>query len=212
MEYEQQSESLGVQQDFQPIQARQTVLILQQRDKYAQFWQQIVRSQRHRTVIEQAQDDLLALIESHQPNVVLIDMALGNNFNPYGFCRECRTMYPQTKIVLIHPPQRETTEAERRWAVYQGAAELIPTPRDPVQVEQCLTQIAEAVNWELPIDRERMMAALKGMNLLAKHDMTSPSTEPPTTLESEAQPVATKPKTAPPTQPVLMYRGQPVIR
>jgi DNA-binding NtrC family response regulator len=215
MEQEQQSESLQRQQDSKPIQPRQTVLILQQRDKYAQFWQQIVRSQRHRTIIEQPQEDLLALIETHLPDVVFVDMTLGNNFNPYAFCRECRTAFPQTKIVLIHPPKREVPDAERRWAIYQGAAELIPTPRDPVQVEQYLTQIAEAVNWDLPIDRERMMTALKAMNLLHRTEATSPPTEPPTTLarQPEYQPVAaTQPEVTLSSPPILMYRGQPVIR
>ncbi len=187
-----------------------TALIVQGREKYARFWRYLLGSQGWQTLIEAPQPEppLLdpAPLGHCGANLVLVDTALGKAFNPYAFCRDCLSQWPDIRVVLVHPARQEVLEAERRWAIYQGAADLISTPRDPEQVEQCLAQIFAAVQWQQPVDPTKLRAALQAMNLLTKRTTTDQPTPAPSTVQApdpEPQPTSTK--------PVLMYRGQPVI-
>lgn len=56
------------------------------------------------------------------PNLLLIDFDLEN---PYDLCRWCRLHYPDLKIVLISSNQRNISVTERRWAIHQGADDLL---------------------------------------------------------------------------------------
>lgn len=180
-----------------------TILVIQQREKYARFWQQILSSQGHRVRVEAPQEDLMLLIEQHRPNLVLVDMSIGN-FNPYALCRDCQKRCPESRVILTHPPQREVQEAERRWATYQGAAELLTTPKDPTGVGDCLISIYQAIGWTEPLDQPKLMDSLQVLNWLPKPEETAP----PTPIPPES--TATKPAQKSPTP--LMYRGRPVVR
>ncbi len=187
-----------------------TALIVQGREKYARFWQYLLASQGWQTLIEAPKPEPPLLdptwVGRCGAHVALVDTALGKAFNPYAFCRDCLSQYPDIKVVLIHPARQEVLAAERRWAIHQGAADLISTPQDPGQVEQCLAQLFAAVQWEQPVDPVKMRSALQAMNLLTKRTTTDVPTPAPSTAQvqdPEPQPISTK--------PVLMYRGQPVI-
>lgn len=179
-----------------------TILVIQQRDKYARFWRQILSSQGHRVRVEAPQEDLMLLIEQHRPDLVLVDMSIGN-FNPYALCRECQKRCPESRVILTHPPQREVPEAERRWATYQGAAELLTTPKDPMGVGDCLLSIYRAIGWAEPLDQPKLMDSLQALNWLPKPEETAP----PMPIPPES--TDTKPAQKSPTP--LMYRGRPVV-
>ncbi|NJO86413.1 MAG: hypothetical protein HC818_07780 [Synechococcaceae cyanobacterium RM1_1_27] len=134
-------------------------------------------------------------------------------FNPYALCRDCRDQFPQIKVILTHPPQREVQEAERRWAFYQGAAELITTPKDPSQLEKCLSQLYQAANWDLAVLQEELVDALQTLDWIPKSGDTIPPISAPE--QSTSEPATVKqdpPSPPPPSQPPLMYRGRPVVR
>lgn len=46
--------------------------------------------------------------------------------NPYEFCRWCRDYYPGLKIILISNNRTEIFSSEKRWAIHQGAIDLLP--------------------------------------------------------------------------------------
>ncbi len=213
-----QSRGFNVMASDQPAelfpQGRQSqiksILVIQQQKDYAHFWQQVLGLQGHIVLAESPQEDLLSLIRQHLPDMVLVDMSIAK-FNPYALCRDCRDQFPQIKVVLAHPPQREVQEAERRWASYQGAAELISTPKDPSQVEQCLNQLYKAANWDLAILQEELVEALQSLNWIPKPEATMP----PISVPEQNTPEQTSEQQVPPppqTRPPLMYRGRPVLR
>jgi hypothetical protein len=49
-----------------------------------------------------------------------------HNHNPYAFCRWCHEHYPDLKIILTSGTRTEIALAERKWAIHQGAEDLLP--------------------------------------------------------------------------------------
>ncbi len=179
-----------------------TILVIQQREKYARFWQQVLSSQGHQVRVETPQEDLMLLIEQHRPDLVLVDMSIGN-FNPYALCRDCQKRCPESRVILTHPPQREVQEAERRWATYQGAAELLTIPKDPTKVADCLISIYQSIRWAEPLDQPKLMDSLQALNWLSKPEETAPPMPIP--------PESSDPKPTQKSPTPLMYRGRPVV-
>ena len=94
-------------------------------------WQIGLRSQRFCVMWESADVNLadslkhLRTIGATLPDLLLIDTRL-QNLQPYRICRWCQEYSPQIKILLVNGAQGQITEAERQWAIYQGAADLLP--------------------------------------------------------------------------------------
>ena len=59
------------------------------------------------------------------PDLLLIDTRL-QGLQPYRICRWCHQYSPQIKVLLVNGAQLQVTDAERQWAIYQGAADLLP--------------------------------------------------------------------------------------
>lgn len=94
-------------------------------------WQKILRSQQVSVLWESPDVDLTASIRQLKaanfalPDLILIDTRL-QTFNPYKICRWCRQNCSEIKIVLVNGAQKEILPAERQWALYQGASDLLP--------------------------------------------------------------------------------------
>jgi CheY-like chemotaxis protein len=204
-----------------PSTVRKTILLAQGQPSQIHLWKLALESQGHSVVLVSPREDLLEVAAS-QPldlDLMVVDMTTGL-FNPYAFCRECQSKLPNIPVILTHHPRRHIEPAERRWAIYQGAADVIPGLAEAGDLLHSLERIYEAARWFLPIDTEALHRALKQAGLWpAEVSRTSSSTPPP-------QPSAHSP-TAPP-QPItaegdpgqkdltpqvkyrLMYRGRPV--
>lgn len=107
------------------------VLMVQPMSLQGSIWQTILRSQQLSVLWESADVDLPKTLKHLQeaglslPDLVLIDTRV-QTFNAFAFCRWCQTHCPTIKIILVNGAQKKITASEREWAIYQGAADLLP--------------------------------------------------------------------------------------
>lgn len=107
------------------------VLMVQPMNLQGAIWQAILRSQDLSVIWEAADVNLPSSLNHLQraglalPDLLLIDTRV-QTFNVYAFCRWCQQNCPDVKVVLVNGAQKEITLSEREWAIYQGAADLLP--------------------------------------------------------------------------------------
>ena len=107
------------------------VLMIQPMSRQGILWQAILRSQ-NLAVLWEAPDVNLAASFEHLkaagvslPDLMLIDTRI-QAMNAYSICRWCRDHYPEVQIVLMNGLQKDISPSEREWALFQGAADLLP--------------------------------------------------------------------------------------
>ena len=107
------------------------VLMLFPQGLQGSVWQIGLRSQHISVMWESADVNLVNSLSYLQmtgaalPDLLLIDTRL-QDLRPYQICRWRQHYAPQIKILLVNGAQLEVTDAERQWAMYQGAADLLP--------------------------------------------------------------------------------------
>jgi CheY-like chemotaxis protein len=69
-------------------------------------------------------DTIISSLEKF-PDLLIADIEILKP-NAYEFCRWCRDYYPDLKIILIGSSRTEIFLSEKRWAVHQGAVDLLP--------------------------------------------------------------------------------------
>jgi CheY-like chemotaxis protein len=203
-----------------PSTVRKTILLAQGQPLQSHLWQLGLESQGHSVVLVSPREDLLEVAAS-QPldlDLMVVDMTTGL-FNPYAFCRECQSKLPNIPVILTHHPRRHIEPAERRWAIYQGAADVIPGWQRPA-TSPLLERIYEAARWFLPIDTAALHRALKQAGLwpaesavhllppLPRSRAPTPPTAPPQPITAEGDPG--QKDLTPQVKYRLMYRGRPV--
>ncbi len=105
--------------------------MIQASKSQGKVWQAALRSQNLSVIWEEEGFPLMqALSELQQadqdlPDLLLIDLAAKGN-NPYAFCRWCREHCPSIKIILTNSKRSDISSSELRWAVHQGAEDLLP--------------------------------------------------------------------------------------
>lgn len=83
------------------------------------------------------------------PDLVLMDVGTLDS-NPYALCRWCRDHYPEQRLILTNCNQKEISEPERRWALHQGAQELLPGFQLESVLQDAMTAVSrvlEVLNW-----------------------------------------------------------------
>lgn len=107
------------------------VLMIQPMSRQGAIWQAILRSQQIGVIWEHPDVSLsdsfkhLKLAKVSLPGILLIDTRI-QTLNAYSICRWCRNHYPEVRIVLVNGAQKEISSSEREWALFQGAADLLP--------------------------------------------------------------------------------------
>lgn len=107
------------------------VLMIQPISRQGAIWQAILRSQNISVIWEHSDVNLLdsfkhlKSVKVALPDLLLIDTRI-QTLNAYSVCRWCRDYYPEVRVVLVNGAQREITSSEREWALFQGAADLLP--------------------------------------------------------------------------------------
>jgi diguanylate cyclase (GGDEF)-like protein/PAS domain S-box-containing protein len=107
-----------------------TVLLMQASQYQGNIWRAALKSQDIRLMGLSSDVDLQQMIEERVqsgkslPDLLLVDMTILRP-NPYSFCRWCHSEYPQLKIVLTSGTRIDVPASERKWAIHQGAVELI---------------------------------------------------------------------------------------
>jgi CheY-like chemotaxis protein len=131
--------------------SQKVVLMMQPSQEQGKIWQAILNSQNISTIWESDDCSLIEIINNlnnfgvELPDLFLIDLDI-KSMNPYAFCRWCREKCPKTKIILTKSSPllwsyrnqvavngdrnkilaNEISAAERRWALNQGAQDLLP--------------------------------------------------------------------------------------
>ena len=77
------------------------------------------------------------------PDLLLIDFDIDN---PYNICRWCRLHYPSLKIILISTNQKVISSTERRWAIYQGADDLMVGFKQQNLLSDVIAQVTRVLN------------------------------------------------------------------
>lgn len=107
------------------------VLMIQPMSRQGAIWQSILRSQQIAVIWEHPDVNLadsfkhLKSAQVALPDLLLLDTRL-QAINAYSTCRWCRDHYPEVLVVLVNGAQKEISPSEREWALYQGAADLLP--------------------------------------------------------------------------------------
>jgi CheY-like chemotaxis protein len=125
---------------------QKVVLMMQPSQEQGKIWRAILNSQNISTIWEADDFSLIEIINNLKdfdvdlPDLFLIDLEI-KSMNPYAFCRWCREQCPKTKIILTKSSQflwsysgklgvdrdrNLISAAERRWAISQGAQDLLP--------------------------------------------------------------------------------------
>lgn len=132
--------------------SQKLVLMVQPTRLQGLIWQTVLKSQQISVIWEAADSNLMENINLLQqaeltlPDLLLIDVKLPE-LNPYTFCRWCREQHPGVKVILTDNSQYEISRYERRWAIYQGAADLLPG----FQRENLVSSVASSVKRVLEI-------------------------------------------------------------
>lgn len=187
--------------------APKTALLVQANKFQAEVWSAALVSQSI-TVIHEATDIDLSVMLSQMgeaglslPDLVVVDMA-AEGMNPFAFCRFCRDQYPTVKVLLTNSTQTQVAESEQRWAVSQGAQDLLPAFQESSLLTDLLTA-ASRVTQCLGIaamDQQALIQVLPKLLEPKPDPVAAPEPEPSET-------VSAPPSTAPKAQ--RTYRGRP---
>ncbi len=199
-----------------------TVLIVQQQTDQAELWRAIFESQDCITVIAPPQSEIMELVTEITPDLLVADITSGM-FNPFELCREYRSRFPHLPLLLTHQVGRPIEAAERRWALHQGATDMVSGLANPQEVIQAADQVFAMTGWGRRVNIQALQAQLQriGMILPGANSLADSSREDP---EPQTEPVEPHPESAsrnghrgsshgPPTGPLklqVMYRGRPI--
>lgn len=185
--------------------APKTALLVQADKFQAEVWATALGSQSV-TVIHEATDiDLSVTIGQMSeaglslPDLVVVDMA-AEGMNPFAFCRFCRDQHPTIKVLLTNSTQTQIAESEQRWAISQGAQDLLPAFQEASLLTDLMTAVSRATQClEMAvIDQQSLIQVLP--QLMGPKQASSPAAEP--------APAAPKPASEPP-KAQRTYRGRP---
>jgi CheY-like chemotaxis protein len=131
--YEIEFQNSGELTIAEPPISHKSVLLLQSSEFQAKIWQEILLafgvSVQYKKQLDQPLDDeietLIATL-NELPDLLIADVDMLKP-NPYGFCRWCRDHHPHLRIILTRSDHNEIFEAEKRWAIQQGAFNFLPS-------------------------------------------------------------------------------------
>ncbi len=212
-----------------------TVLVIQATEFQGQAWELALASQQVAVIRESPEADVILILRQLQeagiglPDLLLLDMGI-SGLNPYAFCRLCRDAYPDLAIILTNNSQRQISDAERRWAVFQGAQGVVPG----FQRETLLTDLMSGVEQVLQflenkaLDQQSLIPVLLDLSKMPERRNPMPQklaakrleprlpsppvANPKIQVETKVIASAPKPAAAPPEEPaaptpVRRYRG-----
>lgn len=190
-----------------------TVLIIQATDFQGTAWEAALASQQVAVIRESPDVDILLILRQLQsagiglPDLLLLDMGIPG-LNPYAFCRLCRDTYPDLAIILTNNSQRQISDAERRWAVFQGAQGVVPG----FQQETLLTDLMSGVEQVLQflenkaLDQQALIPVLLDLSKLREgRESVAPQ-------RRSRQRVETRIQAPPPANPKVQVADNTIAR
>ncbi|PZD71793.1 Glycogen accumulation regulator GarA [Acaryochloris thomasi RCC1774] len=160
-----------------PSPPRKTILMLHSSALQSKVWQEVLTSQGVAVAHLNPSTNLSNLLTHRAasqdlPDLLLLDMT-GIRDNPYHFCRWCRDTYPQIKVVLMSGKRTEVSDSERKWAIHQGAIDLLagfPEPQlfnNLIVVTTKVKSVLQILDWP-EIQQQKLLDALLAIQTLRK--------------------------------------------
>lgn len=159
----------------------QKTVLMTSSEGQGEIWYTALTSQKLSVTWESSDADLAQTIAQIKaagplPDLLLIDIVgiVEHNHNPYAFCRWCHEHYPDLKIILTSGARTEISLAERKWAMYQGAEDLLPGFQQETLVAGMaavvsgVSRVLEVLGWE-PLQQETLHPVLHSLHRLTKH-------------------------------------------
>ncbi len=190
------------------------VLVVQQELDQGRLWSLSFESQGFNVIQDCPRESLLDDVNLKSLTLLVLDMT-SKALNPYDVCREIRGRHAHLPIILTYQTQRHLAPVERRWALAQGATEIIPALVDGVTALQKLQLVFEKLGWQEQLNVESLQENLMSHGYLeGSPDLKETSQEYAKSASTPAQnssPHSTEVSTSP-ARPkrILMYRGQPM--
>ena len=148
------------------VNLQKTVLMIQVSEHQESIWYAALTSQKISVLRESSNADLQQIIAQARdvgklPDLLLIDTGIPN-LNPYIFCRSYRDQHLNLKIVLTNGRHNKVTSAERRWAIYQGAQDLLPGFQQETLLEEGVTSLNRVLKVLgcLPLEQQTLKSIL----------------------------------------------------
>jgi phosphate transport system substrate-binding protein len=143
-----------------------TILLLLETGYQAQIWRAALTSQNIAVLGSPSQNDVSQILQELEateigvPDLLLTELEARN---PYDLCRWCRQNYPDLKIVLVSNSQETIPATERRWAIHQGADELLPRFQRSNLVPIAISQVSRvlAIMNASPLDEQALIQVLR---------------------------------------------------
>ncbi|CAN1211370.1 hypothetical protein TUMEXPCC7403_14305 [Tumidithrix helvetica PCC 7403] len=127
---------------------QKNVLLVQLSEAQGKLWYEMLTSHQYDVTWESPNTDLLQLLEQMQregnkmPDAIVADIGLRNTGSSIllasSLCRWCLECHPATIVILTNPRQTQIRQVEQRWAIRQGASDLLPR----LDLQNCDTQLA----------------------------------------------------------------------
>lgn len=186
-----------------------TALLVQVDSFQAEVWSAALASQSITVIKEGADVDLSSMLGQMAsagltlPDLIIVDMAT-EGMNPFAFCRSCREQHPSVKVLLTNSTQTQIAESEQRWAISQGAQDLLPA----FQTDSLLTDLLTALgrtSGVLGLPHLDQQALIQILPKLMESKAESPE------AESAAPPAPSVTEPSAPAAPKAQrtYRGRP---
>jgi len=112
------------------------VLVTQLSEEQQTLWEKSLRSQGLNVVTEPASSDLVEILMQisksgeQLPHLLLMDIGIttanSTSLQARAVCRWCADNYPDIKVILTNPREDQVKSVGLKWAVRQGAIDLLP--------------------------------------------------------------------------------------
>lgn len=165
--------------------APKTVLMVQCSKMQGEIWREILNSQGISVIWAPARIKLLNFLEQLRylglnfPDLLLLDIGAQSQ-NPYNFCRLCRLHYPELKIILTSSMRTDVYHSERKWAMHQGAIDLLPGFQQPnifsqaSVVSEWIKIVLNALHWQ-PTAQNTLAATLLALQQQVELPLAQPA-------------------------------------
>ncbi len=161
-----------------------TILMTQAIPKQGELWHGALTSQGLTVIWESNSADLIQVLAQMRavglklPDLLLIDMGMEVT-NPYRFCQACQQDYPSLKIVLTVGEEKAISPAERRWAIHQGALDLLPGLQQNSLITSVVTHLTRVMELiELPLQQDTLLGALSKLSVAQQVAIAPPAPTP----------------------------------
>ncbi len=137
------------------------VLVTQLSEEQQKLWQTSLISQGIDVITEPATSELIQVLEQMSgtgkqlPHLLLMDIGIttanSTSLQARAVCRWCAENYPDIKVILTNPREEQVKSVGLKWAIRQGAIDLLPRLHSQTVVES-VSKVLEALGSQIQSD------------------------------------------------------------